>query len=201
VIDGTPRSPDTRANPPLACFPPVLAFAEPLRRTADRRHHHHQPCAGDPGDLGGQPTDGVVAGQTRRRVVAAETRGGRLPVRRGVVLEQAMADNFRGVGFRRSGARQPHPSLEPTMGRRRGEASASCCLRKNTRRPGPQKSSLLAMSGPPGLHGGRGGFGFAREHPRSYRTMVRLAARSGSFSCIWKSPKMSFVALAADRQK
>jgi hypothetical protein len=101
---------------------------------------------------------------------------------RDVVLEQAMADDLRGVGFRCGRARQPHPPLEPRMSRRRGEASASWCRRGNTRRtgPGPQKSSLLAKSGPTLLfREAEAGLDSRGDHSLSYRTMVRLAARSG----------------------
>jgi hypothetical protein len=183
VIDGTPRSPDTRTNPPLACFPPALAVAEPLRRTADRRHHHHQPCAGDPGDLGGQPADGIIAGQARRRMVAAEAGGGRLPVCRGVVLEQAMADDLRGVGFRHGRARQSHPPLKPRMSRRRGEASASCYRTENTSRtgPGPQRSSLLAKSGYSRSAPRRHRFGFARGHCSIRSGMICICTRRRRF--------------------
>jgi hypothetical protein len=68
-----------------------------------------------PGIWEANATDGVVTGHTRCRVVAAETRDGRLPMCRGVILEQAMAHDLRGIGFRRGGARQPHSPLNPIV--------------------------------------------------------------------------------------
>jgi hypothetical protein len=41
----------------------LLDFADPVRRIADCRHRHDEPCAEGAGNVGSQPADGLVAGQ------------------------------------------------------------------------------------------------------------------------------------------
>ena len=82
----------------MACHARLLAVADAVRRTADRRHRDHQPCLGDPGNLGGQSADGAVAGQARRRLVAAEARGGRLSLRCSVLFATPLADGAAVLG-------------------------------------------------------------------------------------------------------
>ena len=89
----------------------LLDFADPVCRIADRRHPDHQPSAGGPGGLGTQSADGDVAGQARRRLVGTETRGRGLSMPRGHLHAPALANHFRGVGFRPRRARQHQPFL------------------------------------------------------------------------------------------
>jgi hypothetical protein len=68
---------------------------------------HDQPRADDPGDLGGQPADGLVPGQARRRLVAAEAGRRRLSsMRRRLLHPPALAGNLRGLGLRPRRARE-----------------------------------------------------------------------------------------------
>src|ERR1700756_5306803 len=78
----------------------LLAVPGAVRRAADRRYLYHQLCADDPGGLGTQSADGALADQARGRLVAAETRGRSLSVRRGRLHAPTLADHFRGVNFR-----------------------------------------------------------------------------------------------------
>ena len=79
------------------------------------------------------PLDGDVAGQARRRLVGAETRGRGLSMPRGHLHAPALADHFRGVGFRPRRARQHQPFLTAAAPRRKkfmhaaGPSPASLC--------------------------------------------------------------------------
>src|SRR5438477_6945393 len=95
----------------------LLDFADLVCGITNRRHPYHQSGADDPGGLGTQSADGDVAGQVRRRVVGAETHGRGLSVPRGHLDAPALADHFRGVGFRPRRARQHQPFLTAAAGR------------------------------------------------------------------------------------
>ena len=104
-----------------------------VRHAEARRHRHHQPCTDNPGGLGAQSADGDVAGLARRLVVGTETRGRGLFMPRGHIYAPALADHFRGIGFRPRRARQHQPFL-----------TLAAALRGKTRTRFAALSTLLA---------------------------------------------------------